>query len=186
MLLSTYFRYLLLSAALVVCAPMAYAQTAHGDYWIIYGQGEGRKNEMYVADATGILQKPGGVLSLLILHIFQDVTMPAFAAYEVEVKCSQRQTRLTSAKVFNRIDLGVREAPFSPGWRGVEEYWLQRTFAFACAPGNRTNNQMLSAGKMDAGQMINLAQQMFIQQAPLEQRDQTLKDLDEMLGNTKP
>lgn len=154
-----------------------------GDYWIIYGKGERNKNEMYVADAMGIQQKPGGVQSQLILQFFQDPNMPAMAAFEIESNCAKKQLRFTSAKSVPRYGSGMSDIPVPKDWQAVNEYWLQRAFAFVCAPANRQANEMLPMGKMPSSQMLYMTQEMFTQLAPIEAKEDTLKSLDEMLGN---
>jgi hypothetical protein len=162
------------------------ADDVTGDFWIIYGKGERQKSEVFVADAGGILPKGNGVQSLMVIQIFQDYTLPILATYETEVQCAKRQIRFANAQAMRRFDSAMMPLPVSHDWQPAKDYWVQRTVAFVCAPGNRANNAMLSMGKMPPGQMVETVQQMFIQLAPIEAKADAMKDLDAMLGNSAP
>lgn len=169
----------------LTCSTPALAAPASGDYWIIYGKGERLHNEVYVADAAGILQKPGGVQSAQVMQLFEDPAFPTLAAYEVQVKCKQRQIRLDSARAIRRFDGAVRDVKTNAkDWATPKDYWLQRTFAFVCAPDNRARNQMLSIGKMPAAKMVATIQAMFIQLIGVQANSQAVQELDDMLANT--
>lgn len=169
----------------MTCGGMAMAAQAPGDYWIIYGKGERLHNEVYVADSAGILQKPGGVQSAQIMQLFEDPAYPTLVAYEVQVKCKQRQIRLDSARAIRRFDGAVKDVKTNArDWVAPKDYWLQRTFAFVCAPDNRARNQMLSIGKMPATQMVATVQAMFSQLVGVQANSQAVQKLDDMLSNS--
>lgn len=91
--------------------------------------------------------------------------------------------RVTSVSEGN--DYSLRHLTVSTQWQDVKEPWVQRTFAFVCAPGNRNNNDMLAMGKMEYMQMIQTAQAMFEKMGPSQKRNQMIDDLDTLLGNEK-
>lgn len=78
----------------------------------------------------------------------------------------------------------MRRATNIHGWVAPKDYWLQRTFAFVCAPDNRAHNQMLPIGKMPAVKMVATVQAMFIQLIGVQANSQAVQELDDMLGNS--
>ena len=174
-----------LAILVMACSTSAMAEQASGDYWIIYGKGERLHNEVYVADAAGIMKKPGSVQSVQVMQLFEDPAFPTLAAYEVQVKCKQRQIRLDSARAIRRFDGAVKDVKTNiHGWVAPKDYWLQRTFAFVCAPDNRTRNQMLPIGKMPATRMVATIQAMFIQLIGVQANRQAVQELDDMLDSS--
>ncbi|MBV4542058.1 hypothetical protein [Pseudomonas vlassakiae] len=169
----------------MACSATAMADQAPGDYWIIYGKGERLHNEVYVADSAGIMQKAGGVQSAQVMQLFEDPAYPTLVAYEVQVKCKQRQIRLDSARAIRRFDGAVKDVKTNArSWVAPKDYWLKRTFAFVCAPENRARNQMLPIGKMPPAQMVATVQAMFIQLVGVQANSQAVQELDDMLSKS--
>ncbi|WP_248919525.1 hypothetical protein [Pseudomonas entomophila] len=97
----------------------------------------------------------------------------------------QKLGGVQSVRAIHRFDGAKRDVKTSvKGWVAPKDYWLQRTFAFVCAPDNRARNQMLSIGKMPAAKMVATIQTMFIQLIGVQANSQAVQELDDMLANT--
>lgn len=173
--------------ALPLLCPSVVADTS-GDYWIIHGKSKRYHNEIFIADAAGILHKPQEVQSAMIMRIFEDPDMPLLAAYEVQYKCKERKLRLDSTRTMRRLDYAFKDAATVRDWIDPQHsaYWLQRTYAFVCAPDNREHNQMLPMGRMSNAQMVQAAQALFLQLSGAQASSPAIRDLDAMLGNAPP
>lgn len=185
MRLSFRFTLSLVLLATLTGAGATWAQEAAGDFWAVYGRGERYKNQMFVADAQSIapLAKPKGGQSLLLFQVFEERSMPVLVAYTLEFQCGARKVRFADAKAMRRPDNAVKELKVSHEWQDLKDYWVQRSFAFVCAPGNRENNQMLHLGQMPAIQMISTTQAMFQELMGIQEKGEVMDDLDVMLGN---
>lgn len=170
-----------LLALSLLCAN-AMAGTA-GDYWIVHGKQERYRHEVFIADAAGILPTPEGVQSAMIMQIFEDPAMPVLTAYEIQYKCQEHKLRLDSARNMRRLDYAFKDATTSRGWIDPQQsaYWLQRSYAFVCAPRNRDHNRMLPLGKMSNAQMVQAVQAMFLEPQDNPSDSTMNPDLDTML-----
>ena len=177
----------LLATLLAVSTSVRAEGNLVGDWWIIYGTGVASQNVMYVADLTSVVpsNKTKGAKVAAVTIVYEYMNKPVIDVYNMEVKCAERKMRFLDGQSVKRFDYSLRHLTVSTQWQDVKEPWVQRTFAFVCAPGNRNNNDMLAMGKMEYMQMIQTAQAMFEKMGPSQKRNQMIDDLDTLLGNEK-
>ena len=89
------------------------AAQAPGDYWIIYGKGSACTTKCTLPTVPASC-KGGGVQSAQVMQLFEDPAYPTLVAYEVQVKCKQRQIRLDSARAIRRFDGAVKDVKPMP------------------------------------------------------------------------
>lgn len=152
-----------------------------GDWWIIYGDGVPGKNIMYVADRTSVVpsKETKGAQQLAVTLVYEELGKPMIDVYNMEIQCSTGKFRFVNGQSVARLG-SLRHLKVSNKWEGAKEPWLKRSSEFVCA---KQNKDIVAMGKMEYMQMINVAQQMFFQLAPIQEKNQTMDNLDSILEN---
>ncbi|POA48537.1 hypothetical protein C1893_09400 [Pseudomonas sp. MPR-ANC1] len=174
-----------LSAALLAASTSVSAEQSNpvGDWWIIYGNGVAHKNIMYVADATSVVpsQKTKGATMVAVTLVYEEPGKPMIDVYNLEAQCSAGKVRFINGQSIERLAYTMRHLKVSDTWQAPKEFWIQQALKFACTPGSRNKNEMVTLGKMEYMQMIQTLQQMFFKLAPVQEKSQMMDDMDTML-----